>query len=164
MDFTAYNTFLRGSSPNAVVRTPFARHRQTFKAREYVLFEPTTLRVGVALDAFLPEKPAIKNTLSGVEIEGTEYLAAADLSEEQKEGNVVQDVVILGEVIIHRALASTLMPCLRSGSIGSFIVGTIPYPRPCEAMRWFGMLPQRLRAFPHASVAGVASDVSFLPW
>lgn len=101
----AYNAFLRGSSPNVVANIPLARHRQTFRAREYVLFEPTTLRVGAALNAFLPEKPAIKQTPSGVEIEGVEYLAAADLSEEQKEGNAVQDVVILGEVKIHRASA-----------------------------------------------------------
>lgn len=96
----AYNAFLRGSSSNIVVHTPFARHRQTFRAREYVTFEPTTLRVGDTLDAFLPEKPTIKETLSGVEIEGVEYLAVADLSEEQKEGKTVQDVVLLGEVTI----------------------------------------------------------------
>jgi len=96
----AYNAFLRGSSSNIVVHTPFARHRQTFRAREYVAFEPTTLRVGDTLDAFLPEKPTIKETLSGVEIEGVEYLAVADLSEEQKEGKTVQDVVLLGEVTI----------------------------------------------------------------
>lgn len=94
----AYNAFLRGSSSNVVVHTPFARHRQTFKAREYVVFEPSTLRVGDTLDAFLPEKPTIKETLSGVEIEGVEYLAATDLSDEQKEGRTVQDVVLLGEV------------------------------------------------------------------
>ena len=50
------------------------------------------------MDAFLPEKPTIKETLSGVEIEGVEYLAATDLSDEQKEGRTVQDVVLLGEV------------------------------------------------------------------
>ena len=81
-----------------MVHTPFARHRQTLKAREYVVFEPTTLRVGNTLDAFLPEKPTIKETLSGVEIEGVEYLAVADLTEEQKEGKTVHDVVLLGEV------------------------------------------------------------------
>lgn len=97
-DFMAYNAFLRGSSSNVVVHTPFARHRQTFKAWEYVVFEPTTLRVGDTLNAFLPEKPTIKKTPSGVEIEGVEYLAVADLSEEQKEGKTVQDVVLLGEV------------------------------------------------------------------
>lgn len=94
----AYNAFLRGPSSNIVVHTPFARHRQTFKAREYVVFEPTTLRVGDTLDAFLPEKPMINKTQSGIQIEGVEYLAVSDLSEEQKEGKTVQDVVILGEV------------------------------------------------------------------
>lgn len=94
----AYNAFLRGPSSNIVVHTPFARHRQTFKAREYVVFEPTTLRVGDTLDAFLPEKPTINKTQSGIQIEGVEYLAVSDLSEEQKEGKTVQDVVILGEV------------------------------------------------------------------
>lgn len=94
----AYDAFVRGSSSNIAVQTPFARHRQTFKAREYVTFEPTTLRVGKALYAFLPEKPTIKETSSGVEIDGVEYLAVADLSEEQKKGKTVQDVVLLGEV------------------------------------------------------------------
>jgi hypothetical protein len=100
----AYDTFLRGSSPNVVAHTPFARHRQTFIVREYVVFEPTALGVGGALGAFLPEKPKIDETPSGVEIEGVEYLAAADLTDEQKEGKTVQDVVILGKVTIHWAL------------------------------------------------------------
>ena len=86
-----------------MVNTPFARHRQTSIVREYVVFEPTALQVGGALDAFLPEKPKINETPSGVEIEGVEYLAADDLTEEQKEGKTVQDVVILGKVTIHRA-------------------------------------------------------------
>lgn len=103
-DFTAYNTFLAGSSSNVVVHTPFARHRQTFRAREYVVFDSTTLRVGDSLDAFLPEKPIINKTPSGIEIEGIEYLALADLTEEQKEGKTVQDVIILGEVIVYRVL------------------------------------------------------------
>jgi len=97
-DFMAYDAFLRGSSSSIVVRTPFARHRQTFKAREYVVFEPTALRVGDTLDAFLPRKPTINKIPSGIEIEGVEYLAVADLTKEQKEENLtVQDVVILGE-------------------------------------------------------------------
>ena len=108
-DFMAYNAFLRGSSSNVVVHTPFARHRQTFKAREYVTFEPTALRVGDTLDAFLPEKPTINETLSGVEIEGVEYLASTDLSEEQKEGKTVHDVVLLGEVTTD--LTPILTPC-----------------------------------------------------
>ena len=99
----AYNAVLRGSSSRVAVYTPFARHCQTFKAREYVVFEPTTLCAGDPLDAFLPEKPTIEETLSGVEIEGVEYLAAADLSEEQKEGKTVQDMVLLGEVTVSRA-------------------------------------------------------------
>jgi len=99
-DFMAYNAFLRGSSSNVAVHTPFSRHRQTFKAREYVVFESATLPVGDTLDAFLPEKPTIKETLSGVEIEGVEYLAVADLSEGQKEGKTLKDVVLLGEVTI----------------------------------------------------------------
>jgi len=98
----AYNAFIRGSGSGVVVHTPFARHRSTFKAHEYVVFEPSTLRIGNTLHAFLPEKPKIKETLSGVEIDGVEYLAVADLSEEQKEGKTVQDVVLLGEVMIHR--------------------------------------------------------------
>ena len=102
-DFMAYNAFVRGSSSNIVVHTPFARHRQTFKAREYVVFEPTALRVGDTLDAFLPEKPTINNTPSGIEIEGVKYLAVADLTEEQKEGKMVQDVIIVGEVTVDRA-------------------------------------------------------------
>jgi len=97
-DFMAYNDFLRGSSSSVAVHTPFARHRHMFKAREYVVFESTTLPIGETLDAFLPEKPTIKVTLSGVKIEGVEYLAVADLSEEQKEGKTIQDVILLGEV------------------------------------------------------------------
>lgn len=54
--------------------------------------------MGDTLDAFLPEKPTIKTTLSGVEIEGVEYLAVSDLTEEEKEGKRVQDVILLGEV------------------------------------------------------------------
>jgi hypothetical protein len=102
-DFAAYNAFLGGSSSDIVVRTPFARHRHTVKIREYVVFEPTTLRVGDPLDVFLPKRPTIKETLSGVEIDGVEYLTVADLSGEQKEGKTAQDVVLLGEVIIYRA-------------------------------------------------------------
>ena len=141
-DFMAYNSFLRGSSPKAVVHTPFARHRQTFKAREYVVFEPTALRVGDTLDAFLPEKPTINKTPSGIEIEGIEYLAVADLTEEQKEGKTVQDVVILGEVMVHRApiLSSYLWP----GATGTFLVGTIPYSWSSEAVRRVSQLPQGL--------------------
>lgn len=101
-DFMAYDAFLRGLSSSIVVRTPFARHRQTFKAREYVVFEPTTLRVGDTLDAFLPRKPTINKIPSGIEIEGVEYLAVADLTKEQKEEKTVQDVVILGEVTANR--------------------------------------------------------------
>lgn len=83
-----------------------------FKAREYVVFEPTTLRVGDAMNAFLPKKPTIKKTPSGVEIEGVQYFAVADLTEEQKEGKTVQDVLILGEVTVGRApiLPSYLQP------------------------------------------------------
>jgi hypothetical protein len=73
-----------------------------FKAREYVVFEPTALRVGDTLSAFLPDKPTINKTSSGIEIEGIEYLAVADLTEEQKGGKMVQDLVILGEVTIDR--------------------------------------------------------------
>ena len=105
----AYNAFIRGSSSGVVIHTPFARHRQTFKAHEYVVFEPTTLRVGDTLHAFLPEKPKIKKTLSGVEIDGVEYLAVADLSEEQKEGKTVRDVVLLGEVMIYRVPLSPVL-------------------------------------------------------
>jgi hypothetical protein len=100
-DFMEYNALLRGPSSN-VIHTGFARHRQTFKAREYVVFGPTTLRVGDSLDAFLPEKPEIKETLSGIEIEGVEYLAATDLTEEQKQGKTVRDVVIFGEVMAYQ--------------------------------------------------------------
>lgn len=59
------------------------------------------LPIGDTLDAFLPKKPTIDKTPSGVEINGIEYLATADLTEEQKEGKTVQDVVILGEVTVH---------------------------------------------------------------
>jgi hypothetical protein len=160
-DFMAYNALLQGSSSNVVVHTPFARHRQTFKTREYVVFEPTTLLVGDALNAFLPEKPAVKETLSGVEIEGVEYLAVADLSEEQKEGKPVQDVVLLGEVTIYRA--PSLMPCLSLGLTGTFLLGTIPYPRSCEAVRRFGLFPQRLCGSPHTPARPVSlSDTLFL--
>ena len=113
-DFMAYNAFVRGSSSNAAIHTQFARHRQTFKAREYVAFEPTALRVGEPLDAFLPKKPTIKKTLSGVEIEGVEYLAVAGLSEQQKEGKMVRDVVLIGEVVISRR-SQILSPSLMSG-------------------------------------------------
>lgn len=66
------------------------------------MFEPTVLRVGDALDAFLPRKPTINKTPSGIEIEGIEYLAVADLAEEQKEGRTVHDVLIFGEVTVNR--------------------------------------------------------------
>lgn len=128
----AYNAFLRGSSSNVVVHTPFARHRQTFKAREYVTFEPTTLHVGDTLDAFLPEKPTITETLSGVNIDGVEYLAATDLSEEQKEGKTVYDVILLGEVTIYQV--PTITPCSRLGLTGTLIVGTIRYPGAYETL------------------------------
>jgi len=128
----AYNAFLRGSSSNVVVHTPFARHRQTFKAREYVTFEPTTLPVGDTLDAFLPEKPTITETLSGVDIDGVEYLAVTDLSEEQKEGKTVHDVILLGEVTIYQT--PTLTPCSRLGLTGTLIVGSIRYPRSRETL------------------------------
>jgi len=115
-----------------VVHTPFARHRQTFKAREYVTFEPTTLHVGDTLDAFLPEKPTITETLSGVNIDGVEYLAATDLSEEQKEGKTVYDVILLGEVTIYQV--PTITPCSRLGLTGTLIVGTIRYPGAYETL------------------------------
>jgi len=146
-----------------VVHTSVARHRQTFKAREYVVFEPTILPVGDTLHAFLPEKPTIKETLSGVEVEGVEYLAVADLSEEQKEGKTVQDVVLLGEVTIYQAPLSSSYSLL--GSTGTFVMGTIPYPRPCETVRRFSLLPQRLCAFPHGLLwPAPLSDVLFLSW
>jgi len=67
------------------------------------VFEPTALRVGDTLDAFLPRKPTINKIPSGIEIEGVEYLAVTDLTKEQKEENLtVQDVVILGEVTANR--------------------------------------------------------------
>ena len=100
-DFVAYNAVLFGPSSNVVIHTSFTRHRQTFKTREYVVFEPTALHVGNPLDAFLPKKPVIEKTSSGIEIEGVEYLAAADLTEDQKEGKTVHDVIILGEVTIY---------------------------------------------------------------
>lgn len=100
----AYQAILWEPSPNLMVNTPFARHRQTFKAREYVAFGPPTLRVGGTLHAFLPEKLTITEKLSGIEIEGVEYLAVANLSEEQKEGKTVQDVIVLGEVKIYQVL------------------------------------------------------------
>ena len=152
-DFMAYNAFLRGSSSNVVVNTPCARHRQTFKAREYVVFGSTTLRVGDTLDAFLPEKPTITETLSGVEIEGVEYLAAADLSEEQKKGKTVQDVVILGEVIIYRA--SILAPCSSPDLTGAFLMGTIPYHRSRKTTRRSSLPPQGLCTSSHVSVVNV---------
>jgi hypothetical protein len=138
----AYNAFLRGSSSDAVVHTPFARHRQTFKAREYVVFESPTLRVGHTLDAFLPEKPTINKTPSGIEIEGIEYLAVADLTEEQKEGETVQDVLILGEVAVNRPLI--LPSCLWSDPTGTLFVGTIPHSWSCETVRRVSQHPQGL--------------------
>jgi hypothetical protein len=161
-DFTGYSAFLRGSSSSVVVNTPFARHRQTFKAREYVVFEPTALRVGDTLHAFLPAKPTIKETLSGVEIEGVEYLAVAGLSEEQKEGKTVQDVVVLGEVTIYQAPFSP--SCSLSTSTGTFLMGTISYLRSRETVRRFSLPPQRLCAFPHGlPLPTPLSDALFLP-
>ena len=152
----AYNTFLQASSSSVVVQTPFARHRQTFKTREYVVFEPTTLRVGDTLDAFLPEKPTIKETLSGVEIEGVEYLAVSDLTEEEKEGKTVQDVVLLGEVSHGPQNQGSALPSYLSlGPTGTFIVGAISHHRPRETVRRLGLLPQGLRAFPHVPVADI---------
>ena len=160
----AYGAFIRGSSSGVVAHTPFARHRQTFKAHEYVVFEPTTLRVGDTLRAFLPENPTIKKTLSGVEIEGVEYLAVADLSEEQKEGKTVRDVVLLGEVMIYRAPLSPTS-CSSPGSTGTFLMGTIPYPRPRETVRRFSLFPQRLCASPQGLPwPAQLSDIPFLLW
>ena len=141
-DFIAYDTFLRGSSSNVVVHTPFTRHRQTFRAREYVVFDSTTLRVGDSLDAFLPEKSIINKTQSGIEIEGIEYLAFADLTEEQKEEKTVQDVIILGEVIVYLALVLPLRSLLAPS--GTFLMGTIPYPGPHQTLRWTIQSPQGL--------------------
>ena len=95
-----------------MVNTPFTRHRQTSKLREYVTFELPALCLGDTLDAFLPKKPRITETLSGIEIGGVQYLAAADLSEKQKDGKTVQDVIVLGEVTIFRtsALNALLIP------------------------------------------------------
>jgi hypothetical protein len=138
----AYCAFLRGPNSKLAVHTPFARHRQTFKTREYVTFEPTGLRVGSALDAFLPEKPTIEETPSGIEIEGVEYLAAAELTEVQKEGKIVHDVIIFGQVTVYRAQIS--FACLRSCPTGTFLVGTISRSRPREAVRRVGQLPQGL--------------------
>ena len=137
----AYSAFLHESSSHVILHTPFARHRQTFKAREYVVFGPTMVRVGDALDAFLPGKPTINKTPSGIEIEGIEYLAVADLTEEQKEGKTVQDVLILGEVTVNR---TSILPTCLSVTTGAFFVGTIPYSWSCETTRWVGQLPKRL--------------------
>ena len=76
------------------------------------MFEPTTLHVGEAPGAFLPENPTIKETLSGVEIEGVEYLAVAGLSEEQREGKTVRDVVLLGEVTVYETQVLSSRLCL----------------------------------------------------
>jgi len=78
------------------------------------VFEPPTLRVGEALEAFLPGNPTIKETPLGVEIEGVEYLAVAGLSEEQKEGKTARDVVLLGEVMIYGTQILSPRLCLKS--------------------------------------------------
>lgn len=91
------------------------------------------IRVGHTLDAFLPEKPTVNNTPSGIEIEGVEYLAVADLTEEQKEGKTAQDVILVGEVTVDQApiLPSYLYSRVKQGhsSWGQFrILGRVrPY-------------------------------------
>jgi hypothetical protein len=141
-----YDALLRGTSSNLVVHTPFARHRQAFKAREYVVFESPKLPIGDTLHAFLPRRPTINKTPSGIEIEGVEYLAAADLTEEQKEREAVQDVVILGEVTVHGVPVSS--SCSWPDPTGTFFVGSIPYSWPCETVRRASQLSQGLCTSP----------------